>query len=116
MKNYCFEGFLAEGTGKVHSLYSWSEDNACSLLSSCPRDFYYKIHFFPQLETAKGLFRIFVNDCQSLADSLTSLKLLLSEQKIDLYISPKYSCASPCSGTVKNSIRYFRDNFDFDSV
>lgn len=116
MKDYCFEGFLTEGTGKVRSLYSWSEDNACNILSSCPRDFHYKIHFFPQFSTAKGLFRIFVNDCRSLTDSLTSLKFLLSEQKIDFYINPKYSCVSRGSETITNSIRYFRDNFDFESV
>ena len=116
MKDYCFEGLLATGTGKVHGLYSWLEDNACNLLSSCPRDFYYKIHFFPRFDTAKGLFRIFVNDCRSLTDSLKSLRTLLSEQGLDFYISPRYSCVSSGSAKITNSVRYLRDDFDFESV
>lgn len=115
MKNYCFEGLLTVGTGKIDFLYGFDNDNHPDFPSSCPKDFVC-IHFDPQESVCKGLYRICISDCASLAEALRLLKSLFSGYKLDFYSSSRYICTSLGSAKITRSVRHLRDDFDFESV
>ena len=113
MKNYRFEGVLAVGTGKFCSLSNWDDNNHPDLVLSRPRSFDF-IQFESQEYFSEGLYHIFVDDCLSLTDALRRLKSLLADYNLDFYSSPRYICNSSGSSKITRSVRYLRDNFDFD--
>lgn len=115
MKNYCFEGLLTVGTGKIDSLSGFDNDNPPDFPSFCPKDFAC-VHFDPQESVCKGLYRICISDCASLAESFKLLKSLFSDYKLDFYSSSRYICTSSGSAKITRSVRYLRDDFDFESV
>lgn len=108
MKNYCFEGLLAVGTGEFNFFSSWIEDNHPDFPSSCPKDFA-GIHFESQEYFVKGLYKVFVDNCSSLSDARKLLKNLLAEYQLDFYSSCRYICTSFGSAKITSSVRYFRD-------
>ena len=110
MKNYCFEGLLSVGTGKFNCLSAWIDDNHPDFPASCPKNFAC-IRFESQETSVKGLYRIFVDDCVSLADARRLLKNLLADYQLNFYSSCRYSCYSHNSAKLTSSVRYFKDGF-----
>lgn len=115
MKAYCFEGILTVGTGNLNHLSAWIEDNHPDFPASCPKDFAC-VHFDPQESVCEGLYRICISDCSSLSESFRLLKSLFSDYQLDFYSSSRYICTSNGSSKITRSVRYLRDNFDFESV
>lgn len=115
MKNYCFEGLLTLGTGKIDSLSGFDDDNHPDFPFSCPKDFA-GVLFDSQDSVCKGLYKICLPDCSSLAHAFKLLKSVLSDCQLDFYSSPRYICTSSGSAKITRSVRYFRDSFDFESV
>ncbi len=115
MKNYCFEGLLTVGTGKIDFLSGFDNDNHADFPSSCPKDFAC-VHFDSQESVCKGLYRICISECASLSEAFRLLKSLFSDYQLDFYSSSRYTCYSSGSAKITRSVRYLRDNFDFESV
>ena len=115
MRNYRFEGFLTVGTGKFSSYSFWDENNHPDFVSSCPKDFA-GVRFESMEYFIKGLYYIFIDDCNSLSEAHRLFKTMLADYQLDFYSSRRYTCTSPSSSKITRSTRYFRDDFDFDSV
>lgn len=115
MKSYCFEGLLTIGTGKFNFYSNWDEDNHLDFPACRPDDFP-GVHFDSQEHLVKGLYKIFVEDCPSLTAACKLLKNVLFEQQLNFYSGCRYTCTSFGSSKITRSVRYFRDNFEPDSV
>ena len=115
MKTYYFEGLLTVGTGKIDFLSGFDNDNHAAFPSSCPKNFAC-VHFDSQESVCKGLYCIRISDCSSLTEAFKLLKSLFSDYQLDFYSSSRYICTSSGSAKITRSVRYLRDDFDFESV